>query len=425
MTSPTAMDSSFYTDETVDTFPGAAPSNFAAHLPGLFPSGMQTSSPAAMPAFVPAFVPPRKSSYGAVSAINGFKSTPQPAPSEVEWISHTKKPRRSSLIPTSPRLAETDGDEEFVLTSGTTWSTDKETILMGPYEYMHGLPGKDFRAQLVAAFNVWLNVPEESLRIITEVVGMLHTSSLLVDDVEDNSVLRRGVPVAHSIFGTAQTINSANYVYFLALQEVFKLNNPKAIAIYTDELLNLHRGQGMDLFWRDTLTCPSEDDYLEMVGNKTGGLFRLAIKLMQAESTTNVDCTPLVNTVGMLYQILDDYRNLSDDTYTANKGMCEDLTEGKFSFPVIHSIHTAPENRILINILKQKTRDEDVKRYAVAYMEKTGSFSYTRKVLRGLTKRALTQIDELERDGASGNLIRAILAKLQVKDTRDRAQSTS
>jgi len=419
------MDSSFYTDETVDTFPGAAPSNFAAHLPGLFPSGMQTSSPAAMPAFVPAFVPPRKSSYGAVSAINGFKSTPQPAPSEVEWISHTKKPRRSSLIPTSPRLAETDGDEEFVLTSGTTWSTDKETILMGPYEYMHGLPGKDFRAQLVAAFNVWLNVPEESLRIITEVVGMLHTSSLLVDDVEDNSVLRRGVPVAHSIFGTAQTINSANYVYFLALQEVFKLNNPKAIAIYTDELLNLHRGQGMDLFWRDTLTCPSEDDYLEMVGNKTGGLFRLAIKLMQAESTTNVDCTPLVNTVGMLYQILDDYRNLSDDTYTANKGMCEDLTEGKFSFPVIHSIHTAPENRILINILKQKTRDEDVKRYAVAYMEKTGSFSYTRKVLRGLTKRALTQIDELERDGASGNLIRAILAKLQVKDTRDRAQSTS
>lgn len=43
----------------------------------------------------------------------------------------------------------------------------------------------------------------------------------------------------------------------------------------------------MDLFWRDTLTCPSEEDYLEMVGNKTGGLFRLAVKLMQAESTSN------------------------------------------------------------------------------------------------------------------------------------------
>lgn len=64
--------------------------------------------------------------------------------------------------------------------------------------------------------------------------------------------------------------------------------NPKLIQIFTEELLNLHRGQGMDLYWRDSLTCPSEADYLEMVGNKTGGLFRLAIKLMQAESAVNM-----------------------------------------------------------------------------------------------------------------------------------------
>ena len=109
-----------------------------------------------------------------------------------------------------------------------------------------------------------------------------------MDDVEDSSLLRRGIPVAHSIFGTAQTINSANYVYFLALQELVKLNNTKVVQIYTDELINLHRGQGMDLFWRDTLTCPNEEDYLEMVGNKTGGLFRLALKLMQAESNSKM-----------------------------------------------------------------------------------------------------------------------------------------
>ena len=87
------------------------------------------------------------------------------------------------------------------------------------------------------------------------------------------------------IFGTAQTINSANYIYFTALQELLRLGNTKVIEIFTHELCNLHRGQGMDLFWRDTLTCPSETDYLEMVGNKTGGLFRLAVQLMQAEST--------------------------------------------------------------------------------------------------------------------------------------------
>jgi geranylgeranyl diphosphate synthase, type III len=109
-----------------------------------------------------------------------------------------------------------------------------------------------------------------------------------VDDVEDSSILRRGIPVAHSIFGTAQTINSANYIYFCALGELRKLRSSKAIDIFTEELLNLHRGQGMDLYWRDTLTCPSEEDYLEMVDNKTGGLFRLAVKLMQAESPVSM-----------------------------------------------------------------------------------------------------------------------------------------
>jgi geranylgeranyl diphosphate synthase type 3 len=98
----------------------------------------------------------------------------------------------------------------------STWNDDKEKILLAPYEYLFAQSGKDIRAQLNAAFNEWLEVPSASLEVITKVVGMLHTSSLLVDDVEDSSLLRRGLPVAHSIFGTAQTINSANYAYFCA-----------------------------------------------------------------------------------------------------------------------------------------------------------------------------------------------------------------
>ena len=282
----------------------------------------------------PSMVPPRTSS---VNGVNGPKSTAQPALAEDEWIANNKRPRKVSYSIASPVSPTGNGKlRAEALASGSGWSQEKEKILLGPYDYMFGHPGKDIRSQLIAGFNSWLKVPEESLAVITKVVGMLHTASLLVDDVEDDSLLRRGVPVAHGIFGTAQTINSANYVYFLALQELFKLNNPAAVQIYTDELLNLHRGQGMDLFWRDTLTCPTEDDYLEMVGNKTGGLFRLAIKLMQVESATNMDCVPLVNTIGLLFQILDDYKNLHDTTYTANKGMCEDLTEGKFSLSLIH-----------------------------------------------------------------------------------------
>jgi geranylgeranyl diphosphate synthase type 3 len=56
---------------------------------------------------------------------------------------------------------------------------------------------------------------------------------LRIDDVEDDSALRRGVPAAHHLYGVPQTINCANYVYFLALQELVKLNNPAMVKIYT------------------------------------------------------------------------------------------------------------------------------------------------------------------------------------------------
>ncbi|RMZ10009.1 hypothetical protein D0862_03401 [Hortaea werneckii] len=385
--------------------------------------------------------------------------------------SPSSQPRHSSLGDSlrknkSPHLQPTPSTELPQPTAGlstpsSNWTSEKENILRGPFDYLESHPGKSVRTHLINAFNAWLRVPAPSLTIITNVVGMLHTASLLIDDVEDSSSLRRGVPVAHQIFGPAQTINSANYIYFLALQELGKLNNPECVRIYTEELLCLHRGQGMDLFWRDTLTCPSEEDYLEMVGNKTGGLFRLAIKLMCAESPSHnlivgvansnlhlsptqppqheeqhegsaeegdppdhlpipsspssscpqpTDYIPLVNTIGLLFQILDDYKSLASSPYASTKGLfAEDLTEGKFSFPIIHSIRADPTNLVLLNILRQKTADEEVKKFAVRYMDAaTGSLGYTRRVLRGLARKAGVLVAEVERSlegflGAGGS----------------------
>ena len=299
-------------------------------------------------------------------------------------------------------------------TARKSWTDEKERVVRGPFDYVASHPGKDFRAQMIAAFNAWLDVPQKSLEVITKVVGMLHESSLLVDDVQDSSELRRGFPVAHNIFGVPQTINSANYIFFVALQELQKLRNTNATSVFAEELINLHRGQGMDLFWRDTLTCPTEEDYLEMVGNKTGGLFRLGIKLMQAESRTSIDCVPLANLIGLIFQIRDDYMNLFDEEYSENKGMYEDLTEGKFSFPIIHSIRANPANLQLINILKQKTSDIQVKRFAVSYMEGTGSFKYTRNVLEVLIERARQTAERIDGDRSSGMGIQTILDKMVV-----------
>ena len=70
----------------------------------------------------------------------------------------------------------------------------------------------------------------------------------------------------------------------------------------------------MELYWRDTLQPPSEADYLQMIANKTGGLFRLIHRLLLcAGSKFEYDIRPLVDVIGLMFQILDDYKNLKDD----------------------------------------------------------------------------------------------------------------
>ena len=107
--------------------------------------------------------------------------------------------------------------------------------------------------------------------------------------------------------------------------------------------------------------------------------------------------------------------NLSSTTYSDMKGLCEDLTEGKYSFPIIHSIRSNPSNLQLVNILKQKTTDEEVKKYAVKYMEKTGSFEYCRKVLAKLEEQAVKMVDEIDGGNDGVKQVKAFLEKMAVK----------
>ncbi|CAJ0760501.1 6792_t:CDS:2 [Entrophospora sp. SA101] len=243
-----------------------------------------------------------------------------------------------------------------------SWSAEKEKILLEPFNYLLAYPGKEIRTKLIDAFDYWLKVPKDQLKIIAKLVEMLHTASLLIDDVEDDSTLRRGVPVAHSIYGIPSTINCANYVYFLALNELSKLNNSNVFHIFTEELLNLHRGQGMELYWRDTFTCPTEEEFIGM--------------------------------------------------YADNKGFCEDLTEGKFSFPIIHSLHKDPNNRQLFNILKQHTTSIELKHHAIKLMKDTNSFEYTKNYLAKTEKEAK---DEVERLGGNP-MLEKLIDTLSVKD---------
>ena len=293
----------------------------------------------------------------------------------------------------------------------------QDEILLEPYIYLLRKKGKDIRPKLLKAFNVWLHVPEEKVKQIGEIIQMLHNSSLLIDDIQDNSVLRRGNPVSHKIYGIASTINSANYVYFIGLEKVLALNNPEAVNIFKDSMLELHRGQGMEIYWRDTFMCPTEEEYREMTVRKTGGLFNLAIKLMQLFSDDKecpkYDYVELTSLLGLYFQIRDDYANLCLEEYFTNKSFGEDLTEGKFNFPIVHAIQKYPRDNRLMNILRQRTQDIEVKKYAIKLLEDAGSFEYTRAQMKLLDNKIGKEIEKLN----GNDLLKRVMDELRNWET--------
>ncbi|KAK4100847.1 terpenoid synthase [Parathielavia hyrcaniae] len=217
--------------------------------------------------------------------------------------------------------------------------------LNAPFAYMKGLPSKGVRDKLAEAINLWAGLPEDTVEQIKEVVGDLHTASLMQDDIEDGSDLRRGYPAAHSVFGVAQTLNAASFAVVEALRKTHALPStiPGASDIAFEQLRELHIGQSHDLHWTRHTACPTEEEYLEMVSKKTGGLFRLLSRLMCSHLDTGLASAidNMVSQLGIYFQIRDDYENLNSAEYTSQKGFCEDLDEGKFSFPLVHFFTSA------------------------------------------------------------------------------------
>ncbi|KAL3474597.1 isoprenoid synthase domain-containing protein [Aspergillus californicus] len=293
-------------------------------------------------------------------------------------------------------------------------------VLEAPYEYLNSLQSKNMRNKFIDTLNAWLRVPSGSLQLIKNIIQMLHNSSLMLDDIEDISTLRRGQPATHIFYGTSQTINSANFTYVKTVHETTKLQNPKCLEIFIDELSNLHRGQSLDLHWRHHPRCPNTDEYIMMVDNKTGGLFRLMLRLMEAESTTSqaptISLARLLTLTGRYYQIRDDYLNLTSADYTSKKGFCEDLDEGKFSLPLIHLLsHTPCPDRVTSAIYSRPGASKlkrEVKQHILNAMESARTFEYVRGVLHHLHREIMKTLDEVESDLGSNTGARVLLLEL-------------
>jgi geranylgeranyl diphosphate synthase type 3 len=95
---------------------------------------------------------------------------------------------------------------------------------------------------------------------------------------------------------------------------------------------------------------------------------------------------------------------------SAQKGYCEDITEGKFSFPISHAMWIDdPRKAEILRILKSKTTDDQVKAHVVQCLEESGSFEYTRQTMRDLYVRARSLLDSIPRQNPA---VEALVEKL-------------
>jgi len=253
--------------------------------------------------------------------------------------------------------------------------------------------------------------PEEfaDFAIIPEVI---HNGTLIIDDIEDASEFRRGKPCTYKIYGLDIAINAGNAMYYLPLLPLIenrekvspeKLRN--IYEIYVQEMINLSLGQAMDIAWHRGLANADEideKDYLQMCAYKTGTLARMAAKMAGIFADANKELVEklglFAENIGIAFQMQDDILDLTSENFAEKKGgRGQDITEGKRSLVVIHTLKVANamDKRRLVEILNMHTSDQTLRDEAIAIMEKYGSIDYAKNFARKIVEESWKEAERL------------------------------
>jgi geranylgeranyl diphosphate synthase, type I len=245
--------------------------------------------------------------------------------------------------------------------------------------------------------------------IIPEVV---HNGTLVIDDIEDSSEVRRGKPCTYRIFQNDIAINAGNAMYYLPLLPLM-VNREKLSAqtqrniyeVYVQEMINLSMGQAMDIAWHRGIAnadALSEEDYLQMCAYKTGTLARMAAKiaavLADAEPKLVEKLGRLAESIGVAFQMQDDILDLTGQEFAKSKGgVGGDITEGKRSLMVIYTLKkaSAKDKARLVEILAMHTSDQKLRDQAIAIMQKYGAMTYVKQTAERMVRESWLEVDKL------------------------------
>lgn len=215
---------------------------------------------------------------------------------------------------------------------------------------------------------------------LAAVIELIHTATLLHDDVVDSSTLRRGHKTAHTIWGSNASVLIGDFLYSRAFQIVVDLNHQPILHIFSQATHYIAEGEILQM-----VNCnnpdTSEEFYFDIIRRKTAKLFEIASQLgamLTAESDTQINAMRDYGLhLGLAYQLIDDAIDYSQSADVAGKNVGQDIAEGKTTLPLIHAMRQCNKNELTLLRKAIETGNSNKLKDILAIIESTGAIKYT------------------------------------------------
>ncbi len=191
-------------------------------------------------------------------------------------------------------------------------------------------------------------------------VEMLHTATLVHDDVIDGSLLRRGNPTLNATWTPGATILVGDYLFSRAADLSARTDNVRVMQIFARTLMTISTGELRQLF--ETGSRVTRENYNRRIYAKTASMFELATEaagvLIQAPEDQIGVLKDFGRDLGMAFQIIDDVLDFTGEALEMGKPVGSDLLQGIVTLPAIQYLEAHPDDERIGDLLRNGQRDE-------------------------------------------------------------------
>ena len=269
--------------------------------------------------------------------------------------------------------------------------------------YLTRAGGKMLRPGLTLIVSEAVGGNRESALKSGAAIELIHTFSLIHDDIMDDDDMRRGMPSVHKVWGDDVAILAGDTLFSKAFEMIINSKdttpeqNNKTLATVADACVKICEGQALDMGFEERFDV-DEDEYMEMIFKKTGALIAAATKagaIMGGASDDVVDVMyEYGRLIGLAFQIQDDYLDLASVEETLGKPIGSDIGKGKMTIIAIKGIASDDSGRLLEILKDDENSQEDIDE-AIEILKECGAIEYARKLALDSVNQAKEILDIL------------------------------